>query len=727
MSKISVIIPVYNVEQYLSKCLDSIINQTFKDIEIICVNDGSTDSSLQILKKYASKDERITIINQENKGVSSARNKGLEYANSEYVMFFDGDDYFYSSSAFDIAYNTVIENNSDIGIFGYYNLSDAGLYVDCFYSKFKEATPCVGANNYFDYPIFVHDKIFRTEFLKKYNIRFNENVKNAEDFLFSLMCYFNNPKYSLINKCLYVYRENRADSATNNHINCIKNDAQAFFALYDLAEFKKQPLDFQLKIANRFLNAALWYIKKFDENLQLVNDSKILIKFLKTHYAPDKLKRLKAYRQLSNYERILLLHSIFSIRNSFNKSDKICTVLGLKFRFKRRSKKHNPDILNSQKIVKEIFLELNNEKQFPNITPLSENQNSNVIVFSFDNNYAKYFSVALKSLISHTADNKFYDIIIFSDDLSERNEKLLRGMLPENFRMRIYNISQIFKNTKLTKQTKVGSYWHINSYYRLFIPILMQQFERVLYCDSDIVFTSAIDELFEVSFENKLLMAALDSITPTIIVECSEKKRLEQLKKVLKLKNPELYINSGVCIFNTKKIDLDKYITKIIYALNIPGLLYPDQDILNIVFENNIKYLPWKYNFEWHIPNLSKRDADLFFGSFRHEYFAAYNSPSIIHFTSNIKPWTSPQGIFAEKFWETARQTPFYEEILFENCCKIKESTIKNLNQKRKIYFNYYKYKLMTALTKNSKKERYEIKKMELKEQIRNIRHYSKL
>ena len=84
-------------------------------------------------------------------------------------------------------------------------------------------------------------------------------------------------------------------------------------------------------------------------------------------------------------------------------------------------------------------------------------------------------------------------------------------------------------------------------------------------------------------------------------------------------------------------------------------------------------------------------------------------------------------GIFAEKFWEIARKTPFYEEILFENCCKIKESTIKNLNQKRKIYFNYYKYKLMTALTKNSKKERYEIKKMELKEQIRNIRHYSKL
>lgn len=90
--KVSIIIPVYNVEEYLEECLDSAVNQTLKDIEIICVNDGSTDNSLDILKKYERKYKNITIINQENKGLSGARNSGLKVAKGKYVYFFDSDD-----------------------------------------------------------------------------------------------------------------------------------------------------------------------------------------------------------------------------------------------------------------------------------------------------------------------------------------------------------------------------------------------------------------------------------------------------------------------------------------------------------------------------------------------------------------------------------------------------------------------------------------------------------
>lgn len=80
MIKVSIIVPVYNVEKYLEKCLDSLINQTLKDIEIICVNDGSTDTSQKILEKYSKKDNRITIINQDNAGSSVARNSGIDIA-----------------------------------------------------------------------------------------------------------------------------------------------------------------------------------------------------------------------------------------------------------------------------------------------------------------------------------------------------------------------------------------------------------------------------------------------------------------------------------------------------------------------------------------------------------------------------------------------------------------------------------------------------------------------
>ena len=114
--KISIIIPVYNVEDYLSQCLDSVLSQDFDDFEVICVNDGSTDNSLIILEKYAKLDSRIKIISQINGGLGSARNTGLKHANGEYVMFIDSDDYISEGSLKKIYYNAV-SNNSDIVIF----------------------------------------------------------------------------------------------------------------------------------------------------------------------------------------------------------------------------------------------------------------------------------------------------------------------------------------------------------------------------------------------------------------------------------------------------------------------------------------------------------------------------------------------------------------------------------------------------------------------------------
>ena len=87
MIKVSVILPVYNTEKYLPECLDSIINQSLRDIEIICVDDGSTDSSLQILKEYAEKDKRIVVLEQNNSGAGIARNKGMEVAKGKYLSF----------------------------------------------------------------------------------------------------------------------------------------------------------------------------------------------------------------------------------------------------------------------------------------------------------------------------------------------------------------------------------------------------------------------------------------------------------------------------------------------------------------------------------------------------------------------------------------------------------------------------------------------------------------
>ena len=115
VSKISIIVAVYNVEKYLKRSLDSILNQSYKNIEVIIVNDGSTDNSRNICEKYAELYSNIKVIHKENGGLSSARNIGIENATGEYIGFVDSDDYI-SSNMFEEMYNRIIESDSDIAI-----------------------------------------------------------------------------------------------------------------------------------------------------------------------------------------------------------------------------------------------------------------------------------------------------------------------------------------------------------------------------------------------------------------------------------------------------------------------------------------------------------------------------------------------------------------------------------------------------------------------------------
>ena len=110
--KISIIIPVYNAENYLRECLDSIINQTLKEIEVICIEDGSSDSSVTILYDYQHRDERITIINQLNSGSGNARNKGIERAKGEFIAFMDSDDYYTTKNTLAKMYNKAKEKRA---------------------------------------------------------------------------------------------------------------------------------------------------------------------------------------------------------------------------------------------------------------------------------------------------------------------------------------------------------------------------------------------------------------------------------------------------------------------------------------------------------------------------------------------------------------------------------------------------------------------------------------
>lgn len=212
MTKLSIIVPVYNVEKYLPKCLESLIKQTLKDIEIICVNDGSMDNSLTILKEFASKDSRIRIINNQHQGVAKTRNTGIEQSTGEYIGFVDSDDYI-DIDFFEKLYNSATKSNSDIAIASILKHKNFFNIYNAKYTKEETAITiqdkiklCEDKKHFFFY---AWNKIYHSGFIKENNIKFSEG-QIYEDVMFAIKAlYYSNKIISVYGtKYHYIEHEN---------------------------------------------------------------------------------------------------------------------------------------------------------------------------------------------------------------------------------------------------------------------------------------------------------------------------------------------------------------------------------------------------------------------------------------------------------------------------------------------------------------------------------------
>lgn len=212
MAKLSIIVPVYNVEKYLPKCLESLTNQTLKDIEIICVNDGSMDNSLAILKEFASKDSRIRIIDNQHQGVAKTRNTGLEQSTGEYIGFVDSDDYI-DIDFFEKLYNSATKSNSDIAIASILKHKNFFNIYNAKYTKEETAITiqdkiklCEDKKHFFFY---AWNKIYHSGFIKENNIKFSEG-QIYEDVMFAIKAlYYSNKIISVYGtKYHYIEHEN---------------------------------------------------------------------------------------------------------------------------------------------------------------------------------------------------------------------------------------------------------------------------------------------------------------------------------------------------------------------------------------------------------------------------------------------------------------------------------------------------------------------------------------
>lgn len=237
MSKVSIIVPVYNVEKYLRKCIDSLINQTLNDIEIICINDGSTDKSLKILKEYKNKDSRIILFNQENSGQSVARNRGIEIAKGEYLGFVDPDDWI-DLDYYEKLYNAASTNDTDIAVGGIIRVT--GIKKKKFLNFEKET---LTDNTKLKFELcdvpeksYIWNKIYKTQKLKEINLKFEEG-RIFEDCIFTPQALFFLGKMVTVPNTYYYYlRRNNSTVKQRSQ----KANADSIYAHKKASEFIKE-------------------------------------------------------------------------------------------------------------------------------------------------------------------------------------------------------------------------------------------------------------------------------------------------------------------------------------------------------------------------------------------------------------------------------------------------------------------------------------------------------
>lgn len=209
--KVSLIVSAYNIENYIERCLESLVNQTLKDIEIIVVNDGSTDKTCLQIEKFLDRDKRIILINQENKGSIEARKSGLNIAKGEYILFVDGDDWL-ELNALEILYDNAIKNNSDIVLYQAFRSYDNGKELFCMYDKCKEYS--LGEVLLGKILPSLCSKFIKLDYINSNNIQFPSNISFAEDLATTTSLFIFNPKVSVEDTPLYNYYR-RSDSITN--------------------------------------------------------------------------------------------------------------------------------------------------------------------------------------------------------------------------------------------------------------------------------------------------------------------------------------------------------------------------------------------------------------------------------------------------------------------------------------------------------------------------------
>lgn len=362
------------------------------------------------------------------------------------------------------------------------------------------------------------------------------------------------------------------------------------------------------------------------------------------------------------------------------------------------------------------------------------------VVLSADNNYAPYLGVCIKSIIENASSTNNYDIYILASDINEDYQSKIKEMEQENISINFYDMTQILAGLDCALFSCPGdgnTYYSAETYYRLFLPQILENYDKILYLDCDMIIRHDVADLFNIDIGDNFIGAThdLSLIIASNTYSAWAKLFTQYINNILELKNVDNYFQAGVMIWNLAKCREHNLTKKFLDTLQRIGTpKYVDQDVMNAVLGGkNIFCLDQKWDVAWDIRFWYANYHNLLPQKYLENYENNLTDPWIIHYTSLIKPWKSPEKKNAHYFWHYARMTPFYEEIIYKNTktsvaaapafdLSMIQETL-NYTQNK---FKYLKYSFLSKITFGKKRKKYKQKRKNLKARLKLVKAFLK-
>ncbi len=338
MPQISIIVPIYNGAKYINKCLEMIINQTFKDFELIIVDDGSTDNSFEMCNEYAKKDKRIKIIRKKNGGTWAARNKGVDVSLGKYIIFFDCDDW-YEDNLLQEMFESIDKNNVDLVISGQTNVfvnknGETRKRIKVLPEKQFYVNKNEILNNFIrlreeEIGDILWNKIYKSEVIKKNNLKF-QNYKRGEDTIFNANYYENIDKCMVISKSFYNYRIENSNPVwlkySENYLKVVlEENTMIVNKLKQWGKYNKAAIEYQsTHFTYRILEYFFWvaysgngfnFKDKCEKVLKMLNDEDVKENLGNSNVIGKFPKLIIKFMKSKNVVLILLVIKAKSLQN----------------------------------------------------------------------------------------------------------------------------------------------------------------------------------------------------------------------------------------------------------------------------------------------------------------------------------------------------------------------------------------------------------------------------